>query len=298
LPGKVEGVVLSISLDPAQMLADQDMCLRRMERAVRQELMGESVDVVGLGALCAVVGARGEALAERLSMPVTTGNAATAWALWQNARDLAAELPGPIAVIGAGSPVGNVLCALLAEEGLELQIDARRPPRGVAARSCASPEEAARGCRLVIGCGPTGGTLDPAALRPGAVVLDVAIPGTVREPMPPGLRLLAGEALSMPPDYRRDIWGQLYHLLAGYGPWLAFACLIEPMVMAWQRRSRPFALGRRLEAGDVRAFGEGAAQLGFAPRLARGWWPVEARPGRLERWMLGGPPSALTAEAP
>ncbi len=121
--------------------------------------------------------------------------------------------------------------------------------------------------------GPTGGTLDPAVLEPGAVVVDVAIPGTLRGRRR-DVRVYAGEAVALPPGWDRGGWGHLFHLLAGYGPWQVFACLVEPLVLAVEGRRRPYALGRRVEPEDVRAFGRAAEALGFRPRLARGWLPA------------------------
>jgi len=45
-------------------------------------------------------------------------------------------------------------------------------------------------------------------------------------------------------------------------------------VRAASGRDRPFALGRRVLAQDVEAFGQAAQALGFRPRLASGWREV------------------------
>ena len=69
----VQGDVVAIPLTPEELLVDQDRAVRMMHRAVKiAEQRGPAVDVVGLGSLCAVVGGRGVALQERLSVPVTT----------------------------------------------------------------------------------------------------------------------------------------------------------------------------------------------------------------------------------
>ena len=273
LRGVAEGVVVSIPLTPADMLVDQERALTRMMRACA--LVGD-VDAVGLGRLCAVVAGRGEALAERVSVPVTTGGAATAWALWRNTQAVVARVGGPIAVIGSTNAVGNAVAALLADEGHEVRVDHPRGARG-GVIACAGPDEAARGAAVVVGAGPTGASLDPGALRPGAVVVDVALPGTVRGRVPRGVRVIAGEAVSLPAAWTRDGWGLIYHLLAGYGPTQVYACLVEPLVLATTHRGAPFALGRRVAPAVVQEFGAAAEALGFRPRLAVGWraFPVD-----------------------
>jgi predicted amino acid dehydrogenase len=275
LRGIAEGVVISVSLTPEQLMADQSRALARMERAVRTLQAEEPVDVVGLGSLCAVVAGRGEALAERVDVPVTTGGAATAWALLENTRAVQRVRGGPVAVVGARSPVGRAVAALLSADGVDVHVDSRRAARGLNVTAFASPEEAVAGCSVVAGAGPTGGTVAPEAFAAGAVLVDVAIPPTPTGPVPRGVRVLAGEAVSVPRSWTRGGWGRIYQVLAGYGPWQAYACLIEPLVMAAQGRKVAYALGRRLDPDDVARFGEAATAYGFKPRLARGW--VKAR---------------------
>ncbi len=99
LAGHAEGVIIGAALDPQQMLEDQDRAMRRMMRGAALARAwaadrGGSLGAVGLGSLCAVVAGRGTALAEQVPEPVTTGGAATAWALWQNTRAVARRSGG------------------------------------------------------------------------------------------------------------------------------------------------------------------------------------------------------------
>ena len=65
-------------------------------------------------------------------------------------------------------------------------------------------------------------------------------------------------------------------MLSGYGPNQVFACLIEPLVLACSHRREPYSIGRALDPSDVVEFGAAAQQLGFAPRLAKGWSAVDS----------------------
>jgi predicted amino acid dehydrogenase len=250
-----------------------------MERAVALAQEEGPLEAVGLGALCAVVAGRGEALGERLDIPVTTGAAATTWALSQNTQKIAEHQGGgPVAVVGSSGVVGHAVAASLVEAGLVVRVDSRRGARGLDVEVCAGPEEAVKTCTIVVGAGPTGGTLDGQALEPGSVVVDVAIPGTLRGRVPKGIQVLAGEAMSLPEGWTRGGWGHVFHLMAGYGPRQVFACLVEPLVLAAQGGTEPFSQGRRLEPGSVAKFGEAAREFGFHPRLARGWSRVDLGP--------------------
>lgn len=284
LPGNViEGDILAVSLGPEQMLTDQARAVARMERVVREWTIHRGYCAVGLGSLCAVVGGRGTALADRLDVPVTTGAAATAWSLWRNVAAVAdaRDLHGPIAVVGSAGPVGRAVAALLASEGRMVRVDSKRGGRKLPVEVCGSVEDTVANAPLVVGAGPTGATVEPDWLLPDAVVVDVAIPGTLRSRPPAGVIVLAGEAVSMPANLHNGGWGPLYQVFAGYGPWQLFACVIEPLVMVYEGRKTPYANGRKLSPDTVREFGEVAERMGFRARLARGF--VEVRPdgGRL-----------------
>jgi predicted amino acid dehydrogenase len=273
--GGIDGEVIGLPLDPEQMLADQELALTRMERAVRLALRDGPVDAVGLGSLCAVVAGRGTALAERLDVPVTTGGAATAWALIENAERVVRlrEDPGPVAIVGSSGPVGQAVAAGLVARGLRVRVDSKRGGRGAGVEAADGPAAAVAGAGVVVGAGPTGGVLDPAALAPGAVLIDVALPDTLTGPAPAGARVLAGEALAVPRTWHPGGWGRLYHIFANYGPGLVFACLVEPLAMAAAGRRSPLAIGRRVDAEAVAELGRVAGGLGFRPVLARGWRP-------------------------
>ena len=276
LENVAEGIVVGVPMSAQQLLDDQDRALDRMRHAIELVEQTGPVDAVGLGSLCAVVASRGEALGESIEPPVTNGGAATAWALFENTWAVwqAQEGQGPVAVIGANSPVGRAVACLLSEKAVPLRVDGKRGGRGLGATICASPEETVQGCQLIVGAGPTGNSLDPAAVEKGAVLIDVALPDTLRGPAPAGVQVLAGEAVSTPTSWRRGFWGTLYQIFAGYGPHQVFACLIEPLVLAASPRNTSWSIGRKLTADTVRRFGEQARALGFAPRLARVWWEV------------------------
>ena len=84
----VEGVVMGVPMLPEELLADQELALRAMERAVQ---VAAPVQFVGLGSVLSVVAGRGSALQEACGLPVTTGNAATAWAATSVVKQLVGE---------------------------------------------------------------------------------------------------------------------------------------------------------------------------------------------------------------
>ena len=246
--GEVEGVVVGLPLLPDELLADQARALLWMERAVQ---IAAPVGHVGLGSVLAVVAGRGTALAEACGLPVTTGNAATAWAATSITHRIAAGRP--VAVLGGRGAVGRAVADVLAADGLSVAVD----PVDVSAYE------------VVVGAHTTGGVLAPSALHPRATLVDVALPPTLSGPPPAGVTVLAGESVALPEGWRRDVWGHLFHVVAGYGWTGVYACVLEPLIAARIGRETPFAQGRRLDVAAVRAFGAAAEHAGFHPRIRR-----------------------------
>lgn len=246
--GEVEGVIVGVPMLPAQLLADQALALRCMERAVQE---AAPVSFVGLGSVLAAVASRGEALEAACGLPVTTGNAATAWAACHITRQVA-ERRGErrVAVLGGKVGVGRAVAEILGAD-LDVAVD---------------PADL-RAFRLVVGCHGSGGVVDPAALAVGTVLVDVALPRTLSGPAPRGVTVLAGESVRLPPGWRRDLWGWLFHLVAGYGSRSVYACLLEPLLALRSGRSTAFAQGRRVDPAAVRAVGEVAEAAGFVPEV-------------------------------
>jgi predicted amino acid dehydrogenase len=274
------GTVVAIPMEPQLFLSDQERALDCMVAAVAK---AGPVQAVGLGSLCAVVAGRGEGLAERVEVPVTNGGAATAWAIWGNVRAVLDRVgrDRPVAVIGARGPVGGVIADLLLADGVSVRVDHPRAAKGRDVFAARNPEEAVAGCRVIVGAGPTGRVLPAHALSQDSVLIDVALPGTLIGSPPSGALVFAGEAVTLPDQWRRGGWGSLYHVLAGYGPLQAFACLVEPLVLAVTGRNTPFSIGRQLSKQAVLDFGAGAEALGFRPRMARGWFAYDS--GRIPR---------------
>lgn len=284
MEGVAEGRVMSVPWMPEELISDQSSAVDAMAEAV--EALGE-VDAVGLGSLLAVVGSRGQALASRTSVPVTSGAAATTWAALQNTlRVLEKTGQQKVALVGFSGTVGEALAAALAESGVAVTVGGvggalKRRARALG-MDMVEVEEAVREHQVVVGAGTTGEVIDPRWLRPQTALLDVALPSSLKPgPRPKGLLVLAAEAMELPEGWSRGFWGRVYHLLAGYGPSQVFACLAEPMVMAAQGRTQPYAQGRRLPLEQVHAFGAAALEMGLSARLAHGWRALDEE--RLEQ---------------
>jgi len=280
MPGAAVGEIISVPWMPHELLEDQSSAVDAMAEAV-DALSG--VSAVGLGSLLAVVGSRGEALASRVDVPITTGAAATSWAAIENTLQVL-DWTGEksVALLGFSGTVGETVAAGLKRAGVEVTATGRG--RALARRAeemgvgFTSIQEGVSSHKVVVGAGTTGSVVEPQWMQTNSVLVDVALPSSLKKgERPTGLLILAGEAMDLPKGWRRGFWGRIYHLLAGYGPHQIYACLAEPMVMAAHGIDEPFAQGRKLSLEKVDVFSEAAQDLGLEARLASGWKSVEKK---------------------
>src|SRR5579859_3654037 len=178
------GDVRAVPLLPEAMLRDQARAVEAISRVV-DRLANDGAGVVGLGSLCAVVGLRGEEVAARAKVPVTTGVSYTVFAACRTLERLAEELGEPlsrakVAIAGAPGTVALAIAERIAGKVAELSLVGRpgsleRPARELkerTGREVLLPGEGLSGADFVIGASSAGGALDPAAIVPGQVVID------------------------------------------------------------------------------------------------------------------------------
>ncbi len=292
------GQVVGIPTMPEVMLAEQSQTVDMLEEAV--ERFGQDSDLIGLGALCAIIGSRGQELARRLDRPVTTGNSLTCWTAAQtteylltllsrsrrfNPRILLVGLPGTMAwgllevLLGRGLPV-EVFHSRF-PKAVERRLGKLETKHGTTITRHNDLDEALRAKGLVVGAGSIGGELAEADLRPGTVVVDVARPldTTAAQRMRPDLLVLEGEMISLPRatgDGWRTFWSTIYNMVVGQVDSRVFACLAEPMVLCMEGMAESFSLGRNLDPTRVEEIGQIAQSHGFGVHeLFRGREPLD-----------------------
>lgn len=285
---RCEGRIIGIPALPELLLSEQEAAVRLMATAAMQ--YGVGCELVGLGALCAIVGSRGEALAARLPKPVTTGNSLTCWASAETVTRLWERLSGSprfvprVLLVGFPGTMAEGLLQVLARRGLPVEVYhpslPKRQERQLAALEAElqitiprwSDLDAALERRgIVVGAGSLGGELAEATLRPGTVVVDVAQPldTTPAQRAREDLLVVEGELVTLPEATGaawRSLFTGLYNHIVGQGDARVFACLAEPMVLALEGRAEPWSLGRTLDPQRVEALGALASRHGFAVR--------------------------------
>ena len=271
----VRGTLYGVPWRPRRLLEDQDGAVDAIVAGV-EALAHQGAAAVGLGALCAVVGSRGKAVAERSAVPVTTGHELTAWAAARTAdrvTQLVGRDPaGPVAVLGAPWGVAVAAAELLARRGRRVLLAARSQGSAlarIAARTpgieIVEPDQALARARFVVSASSGGGQLAEAALAPGSVVIDVARPRDLvagRRARPDVLSV-DGETLALPAGAHLGGVTVVYNWLVGQGPANVFACFAAPMLAAMGDIPRPMSSARFLDPEAVEAWGAVAEGHGF-----------------------------------
>ncbi len=272
---EAHGWFVGCPLTPRQFLGlPEEFVLSKIVRAARvaQDL---GAKVVGLGAMTSVVGDAGITIDKSVDIAVTTGNSYTVWTAVQGAKEAAALMgtdvsQATVAVMGATGSIGQVCVRLLAEEAPSVTLIGRNEPRlaelaaGVDGKAeiahTTDPVEGLREADIVITVTSAVDTVVPGeALKPGAVVCDVARPRDVSKKVAkerPDVLVIEGGAVEVPGEVD-------FHFNFGFPPKTAYACMAETMILALEERYESYSLGRALSVERVREIAALAEKHGF-----------------------------------
>ncbi len=279
------GRVVGIPTMPEIMLAEQSKTVDMMQCAIEQ--LADGSDLIGLGALCAIVGLRGQELARRIDTPVTTGNALTCWTACETTGRLfeimrqSPRFRRRILIMGLPGTIAKAITETLARRGLPVEVfhtsypktlvrflDRLEADTGQPIKRWSVLEDALREKGIVVGAGSIGKELADVDLRPGTAVVDVAQPldTTPAQRAREDLLVVEGELIALPRATGAgwmSFWSSLYNLIVGQDDRHVFACLAEPMVLCMEQTAVSFSLGRRLSAAQVEEIGAMATRHGF-----------------------------------
>lgn len=231
--------------------------------------------MLGLGAYTSVVGDAGVTIADRLDIPVTTGDSYTVMVAVEAIRKAAAAMDIPLheahaAVVGATGAIGKVCAQLLADDVAELTLVGRRPDalqevrercEGKHARIHTSATiDAIYDADLILTVtSAVEEVIYPHHLKPGSVVCDVARPRDVSRLVADqrdDVLVIEGGMVEIPgvPDFHFDF---------GFPPRMAFACMVETMALAMEGHYEDYSVGRELTVEHAREIGALCDRHGF-----------------------------------
>lgn len=233
-------------------------------------------NILGLGAYTSVVGDAGVTIAQRLDIPVTTGDAYTITmavdALREAARVMGMEMrEATVAVVGATGAIGKTCAEMLASESARLLLIGKRQDaldqlrercEGKGAKVEAGTDISAiyQADLILTVTSAIEEVIEPQHLKPGAVVCDVARPRDVSRRVAEqrdDVLVIEGGMVEVP--------GQNvdFHFDFGFPPRMSYACMAETMALTMERRFEDYTLGRDISTAHALEIGEIANRHGF-----------------------------------
>jgi fatty aldehyde-generating acyl-ACP reductase len=283
---ETEGWFVAAPLLPTQMLElPREQVYDRIVRAIEVGA-GLGAQVAGLGAFTGVVGDAGVTIAQRASIPVTTGNSLTIAAgvrsLFRGADEMGIDARGATAVVvGATGSIGSACVELIAPRVARVILVARNETRlrkfheSVRDRlPCASSyttdlAAAVRSADLVLtATSSTQDVIEPEDLRTGAVVCELSLPHDVSRRVAlerPDVLVLEGGNMRVPGTPRFERMrepGTEFDLNLPRGT--ALACMSETMLLGLEDRCESYTLGRGIDLAKVREIDALAERAGFS----------------------------------
>ncbi len=274
---EAEGWFVGCPLTPRQMLSlPIDLVWEKIVKAGRlaQEL---GAKIVGLGAFTAVVGDGGTTVANHLDIAVTTGNSYTVATAIEGALN-AARLMGidpPVskaAVVGAAGSIGRTCARILALEVDEIALVDRsleklnKVAAEIANQSDVSLKvftEVPTGIRdadiIITVTSATDAIIEPADIKSGAVVCDVARPRDVSwrvAEQRDDVLVIEGGVVAVPGNVN-------FNFNFGFPLGTAYACMSETMILALEGRYESFTLGKDVTVEQVTEISGLASRHGF-----------------------------------
>lgn len=270
-----QGKAYCILFTPDQLIENQALAAELVVKACHMaEQWG--ANMIGLGAICAVVGARGVEAAGNCRSAVTTGNSLTAYSVFIAYELIMQRLETDprshkVAIIGFPGSISLVLTKMLHERGIDLILVSRRktsflnkflesvhdgPGNIEITQDIAT---ALKNAHIVFTATSAGNLIEQDMLLPGSVVFDIAQPKDVVYRKKPRRDVLIIDAglISLPRSTTK-----IYR----YSGWLGNdipSCLGETIALTFEKRWENFSLGRELSADKVREIGELSRLHGF-----------------------------------
>lgn len=270
-----EGTIHYLPRTAEEILSDVIGSLREVRAAVNG-LHDSGAKIVGLGGATSIIGGRGSQIASQGPVAVTSGNSLTAFAALEALKQVVSVLdvsPGsePVVIIGYPGSIGLALTRILLAEGHCVAV-VHRATASPERLSAYLPSEHSKRVsfhsdledlypehRIYLSATSTGDVIDPAALRPGSVVIDVALPRDVTsDGGRSDILIVDGGFVSAGEDV---VFGAA---VGGLAPSRQInACVAETMVLALEQRAESFSIGRNLSSEGILEIGRLAVHHGF-----------------------------------
>jgi predicted amino acid dehydrogenase len=273
---EVKGWFIACPYTPRRMLELPKATVYR--KIVQTGHMAEELGarILGLGAFTSVIGDSGVTVANRLEIPVTTGDSYTVFVSVQAIREAACLMNiniqnATVAVVGATGSIGRVCSELLAGEAGRLWLVARdekkleslRDRLKVDARSelhISTKMDVLKEAQLILTVTSALHDVIPVEdLQPGSVVCDVARPRDVS-----AMVAAVRDDILVIDGGMVDVPGPVdFHFNFGFPEGKAYACMAETIALALEGRFEDYTVGKDITLERVREITAIAEKHGF-----------------------------------
>jgi acetylornithine/succinyldiaminopimelate/putrescine aminotransferase/predicted amino acid dehydrogenase len=286
-----EGILHYLPMTAEEIFSHRRSALQRVSRAVRM-LHDHGAKIVGLGGATSIIGENAKLTAESSPVPVTSGNSLTAYSTLRTLMAVRKRVESSpeelVAIVGYPGSIALVVAKLLVAQGVPLHLIHRRfgqDPTELArvlgnntadVRLSTAIEEAYASCRFFVAATSTGSVIDSEALRPGSIVIDVALPRDVRVGVTRSDVLIidGGYVSALPSMHIRSALPALAPSSQING------CIGETIVLALEQRGECFSIGVDLYPEKVMEIGAAAERHGLTCDQLRSF----GRPIRAWQW--------------
>ncbi len=245
---KCSGKIFCVFLTAEQLLTNQERAVELVVEACRQAKEW-GAEIVGLGAMTAVVGSRGKEINQHSPVPVTTGNSLTVYSSLRAFRDIVKKLGidihrQKIVIVGFPGSIGLAIARLLIQDGVRLILVSRGKTTPFIDRFLANLDgearkrveisnnlkEALSSGTIIFSATSTGNIIDPDTLAPGSIIFDIAQPRDVIQKKEKRKDVLVIDAgtISLPHTNSHG-----WHSIS-----LPFFSFIPIPILPWQSRGR------------------------------------------------------------
>jgi len=272
----IKGWFIACPYTPRRMMELPERTVYR--KIIQAGRMAEKLgaNILGLGAFTSVVGDAGVTIANRLDIPVTTGDSFTVAMAVQAIRDAACVMgikieEATVAIVGATGAIGHVCAELLAGEAARVLLVARdekklgalRDRLQVHARSelvISTKMDVLKNAQLILTVTSSiHDVIHPEHLQAGSVVCDVARPRDVS-----AMVAAVRDDILVIDGGMVDIPGAVnFHFNFGFPEGKAYACMAETIALALEGRFEDYTVGKDITLERVKDITAIAERHGF-----------------------------------
>lgn len=272
---ELNGWLLAVPYTPATMMSlpVEEVYRKIVATGEMAERLGAKM--LGLGAYTSIVGDAGKTIADRLSIPVTTGDSYTVVMAVEAVREAARRMDidiaqSTVAVVGATGAIGKTCAQMIARECARLRVIGRRADateevrelcEGYGAEVIASTDiNTIYDADLILTVtSALHSVIHPQHLKPGAVVCDVARPRDVSRRVAEvrdDVLVIEGGMVEVPGPVD-------FHFNFGFPPKMAYACMAETMALALEGRYEDYTIGKHIPISQAQEIDHIASRHGF-----------------------------------